>query len=85
MLLWNAVMPDVFHVPEISIWQAAGISFLCGVLFHPPQLKQTDQPTAEQFGDAIYTLRKINEQLAAINDQISATEKAVNTVARRLL
>ena len=37
MLLWNAVLPDLFRVPEISIWQAAGISLLCGLLFHPPQ------------------------------------------------
>ena len=26
MLLWNAVLPDLFSVPEISIWQAAGMN-----------------------------------------------------------
>jgi hypothetical protein len=33
MLLWNWLMPVIFHLPEISIWQAWGLSFLTSILF----------------------------------------------------
>jgi hypothetical protein len=32
-LLWNAVIPDVFKLPEITFWQAMGISILASCLF----------------------------------------------------
>lgn len=33
MLLWNALMPDIFHLPAISFWQALGLLVLTKVLF----------------------------------------------------
>lgn len=39
MLLWNAVMPELFHVPAISFWQALGLLLLSGLLFRGDSLK----------------------------------------------
>lgn len=33
MLLWNALMPDIFHLPVISFWQALGLLLLAKILF----------------------------------------------------
>jgi hypothetical protein len=33
MWLWNALMPDIFGLKEITWLQAAGLSLLCGWLF----------------------------------------------------
>lgn len=33
MLLWNWLMPVLFNLPVISIWQAAGLFILSKVLF----------------------------------------------------
>jgi hypothetical protein len=33
MLLWNAILPDVIGVNEISYWQAFGIFILSKILF----------------------------------------------------
>lgn len=33
MLLWNAILPDVLHVTQISYWQAVGLLVLCRILF----------------------------------------------------
>jgi hypothetical protein len=33
MLLWNNLIPDIFHVTAISYWQAAGLLVLCKILF----------------------------------------------------
>ena len=33
MVLWNAVMPYLFHVPELDIWKALWLSILTGLLF----------------------------------------------------
>jgi hypothetical protein len=33
MLLWNAIVPDLFHGPVISYWQAAGLLLLSKLLF----------------------------------------------------
>ena len=35
MWLWNAVIPDIFNLPEITFWQAAGLNWLCSFLFRP--------------------------------------------------
>jgi hypothetical protein len=32
MVLWNWIVPYVFHGPEISIWMALGIMMLVGML-----------------------------------------------------
>ena len=32
-LLWNWLMPGIFGLPGITIWQAFGLAFLCGLLF----------------------------------------------------
>lgn len=31
--LWNLLIPDIFGLSVISIWQALGLSFLSGLLF----------------------------------------------------
>lgn len=33
MLLWNYLMPAIFHLPEISFWQALLLLLLCRILF----------------------------------------------------
>jgi hypothetical protein len=33
MLLWNAIIPDLFHLGYISFWQAVGILILSKLLF----------------------------------------------------
>lgn len=33
MLLWNALMPDIFGLPTISFWQAIGLNILSSILF----------------------------------------------------
>ena len=32
-LLWNAIIPQIFGLPEITFWQALGLSVLCALLF----------------------------------------------------
>ncbi|MDR0376507.1 MAG: hypothetical protein LBH70_01810 [Spirochaetaceae bacterium] len=33
MLLWNALMPDIFALPRLNYWQAAGLLILARILF----------------------------------------------------
>ena len=33
MLLWNNLLPDIFHITAITYWQAAGLLVLCKILF----------------------------------------------------
>lgn len=33
MLLWNAIIPDLFHGPVIAYWQAVGLLVLTHILF----------------------------------------------------
>jgi hypothetical protein len=35
MWLWNAVIPDIFNLPEITFIQALGLNLLCSILFRP--------------------------------------------------
>ena len=32
-LIWNAVIPDVFGLKQITLWQALGILILASILF----------------------------------------------------
>jgi hypothetical protein len=32
MLLWNALIPDIFHGPELNYWQALGLLVLARIL-----------------------------------------------------
>jgi hypothetical protein len=33
MLLWNALLPDILHLPAINYWQAMGLLILSKLLF----------------------------------------------------
>ena len=33
MLLWNSLFPVIFHLPQISFWQAVGLLILSRLLF----------------------------------------------------
>ncbi|MFA5166607.1 MAG: hypothetical protein WC449_04980 [Candidatus Paceibacterota bacterium] len=33
LILWNWLMPDLFGLQTINLWQAIGISVLCSLLF----------------------------------------------------
>jgi len=33
MLLWNALMPQIFALPTLNYWQAAGLMLLARILF----------------------------------------------------
>jgi len=32
-LLWNWLMPELFHLPVVTFWQALGITTLANILF----------------------------------------------------
>ena len=34
MVLWNHLIPDIFHGPLITFWQALGLMVLTKILFH---------------------------------------------------
>jgi hypothetical protein len=41
MLLWNWLMPTIFGLPEITLWQALGLNLLSTILFKsPPSIKK---------------------------------------------
>lgn len=40
MLLWNALLPELFNFPAIGFWQAMGINMLTGMLFRPYSAKK---------------------------------------------
>lgn len=42
MWLWNAVMPDIFNLPEIGFWQALLISMLSHCLFGRVDINKSD-------------------------------------------
>lgn len=42
MLLWNWLMPDIFNLPTINLWQALGLSILSGCLFRDGKSKNKD-------------------------------------------
>ena len=33
MILWNALLPGIFHLPEITFWQAVGLLILSRIFF----------------------------------------------------
>jgi hypothetical protein len=33
MLLWNALLPHLFNIPAITLYEAVGINILSGILF----------------------------------------------------
>ena len=33
MLLWNALLPNLFGTPQVSLYEAVGINILSGILF----------------------------------------------------
>ena len=34
-LLWNWLMPEIFGLPTINLWQAFCLTWLCNILFKP--------------------------------------------------
>lgn len=38
-LLWNALLPELFGWPTITLWQALGLLALCRILFGPAGLR----------------------------------------------
>jgi hypothetical protein len=32
MMLWNSLLPDLFHIQRINFWQALGLLLLCRIL-----------------------------------------------------
>jgi hypothetical protein len=35
MWIWNAVMPVIFGLPEITFWQTVGLSWICDFFIKP--------------------------------------------------
>jgi hypothetical protein len=33
MLLWNTLLPNLFNIPAITLYEAVGINILSGILF----------------------------------------------------
>jgi len=42
MLLWNWLMPVIFGLIKINIWQALGLNLLCGILFRSNSSSSND-------------------------------------------
>lgn len=42
MLLWNAVIPAILHLPVITYWQAYALYLLCSLLFAHSSVKSKD-------------------------------------------
>lgn len=42
ILLWNWLMPDLFHLPKIGFLQACGINLLTGILFKSSTVTQSN-------------------------------------------
>ena len=40
MLLWNWLMPVLFKLPEITLWQAIGLNLLSTILFKSTTIKK---------------------------------------------
>ena len=40
MLLWNWLMPVIFKLPEITLWQAIGLNLLSTILFKSTTIKK---------------------------------------------
>jgi membrane protein required for beta-lactamase induction len=40
MLLWNWLMPVIFGLPEITLWQAIGLNLLSTILFKSTTTKK---------------------------------------------
>ena len=40
MLLWNWLMPGLFKLPEITLWQAIGLNLLSTILFKSTTIKK---------------------------------------------
>lgn len=43
MLLWNALMPDLFGLASIGYWQAAGLMVLARLLFGTPSVSTSSK------------------------------------------
>lgn len=43
MLLWDYVMPPLFHVHTITFWQALALTLLCGLLFKPTGASKSEK------------------------------------------
>lgn len=42
MLLWNWLMPHIFHLPEIEFLQAVGLNFMCSIMFKSTSTSKTE-------------------------------------------
>jgi len=47
MWLWNLVMPDVFGLKQITLWQALGILILASILFGGHRVVNVYQPAPQ--------------------------------------
>ena len=41
MLLWNWLIPTIFGLSEITLWQAIGLNVLSTILFKSPPIKKS--------------------------------------------
>lgn len=43
MLLWNNLIPEIFHLSAITYWQAMGLLVLCRILFGKFHFRKPDR------------------------------------------
>ncbi len=49
MLLWDWLMPEIFGLQEITIWQAWGLNILAGIFFKSKsKTKKVDKETGKK-------------------------------------
>jgi len=58
MLLWNWLMPTIFGLPELSYWQAVGLTILSHILLKGPSFpgrhgSPGDSSKARAFGEKV--------------------------------
>lgn len=48
MWIWNLVVPDVFSLKQITLWQALGILILASILFGGHRVVHVYEPEPQQ-------------------------------------
>ena len=72
MLLWNWLLPVLFNLPLISIWQAGGLLILCRMLFGGFHFKGPRGKHGPPFGNPAFKEKLMNmteEEKLAFKEQ----------------
>jgi len=69
MLLWNWLIPDLFHGPSIGYWQALGLFVLSKILFWSGGKKYSSDCQPGDAGSAPYWKHRFYEKFSSMSEQ----------------